>query len=931
MSITSLLACEPADEPGTDDLDLGTPRAGSADAGDDVDQQAAHALADLRSLHAKAITRRLAALDADARAEADRYFVTRGLDPTSLPLRYTSAGTPRSILTPGFRLDARDLELGREGGDPLALADAFIQRFAPLWKVDAQAFAEADLQRHPSGDVISIVYRQRHRGLEVIPATLAVHVDTNEAAIIGVTGGFVPIGELSVEPKLGAEEAAERVEPRSGERIGEPSLVIWSGHRSSGDATPHLAWKLPLGDEQGPLRRVLVDAIDGEVLLDEDTALESKQRVHWDHHGLYGDRMCHSWETSWPPSGCHASCAPCVADPRACASCACPDPTEPDPPECFDDIWRYVETSGCVGDGLPLGEGACDSQAQLAWDRSGDAYDYWWTSFGRDSWDGAGGTVFSKTGVYFGGGVAGQARMFDEDGDNTPELAWASINDGSASDGLLGHELGHVLQYGSWIDDGSFDSMYGTAGAAMESNADWHSYRYLDDPIYSACTSSDLTHYTHLWTSPGTFFAQVNKYIGNCQGWLMSQALFGNWWHRGVTTTPIAPADFDKVWYRALDVYHHTSDDYFTWWDSLGAAAFDVFGWSAALDAAVDSTDAVGRWTAPDELMADLRPDERYASLSWAGASHGPCLFYRPTWDSTRIMYQCRWNGTTWFQTTPLNDPAVDPAASEPATAYRYESGKIYGYVLWRGTDDRIHYRRFDLDTLTKGPPGDLGPGHLTSGPVAAASVWETAFVDRLVIVYHPKDHPTWFYWTYLGSPSAGVDMGPSFDTDAPPAMAAYPYPGRAYFVRPNFAGGTTSRRLRYASYTFTGGWTAATDLTALYDADTHMLPGVVRTDRGVSLAAYGASDERLRMSFVTLPLTSGDRELWLATLRESTVGVLGREDYRAVPLESLTPYTSQSAGALAPDPMGAPLWHFWGRGTVVNQPRLHESRMHSD
>ncbi len=483
------------------------------------------------------------------------------------------------------------------------------------------------------------------------------------------------------------------------------------------------------------------------------------------------------------------------------------------------------------------------------------------------------------------------------------------------------------MQYGSVTDTGSWDSLYGTYGAAMESNADVHGYRYRNEPLPdTSCTGFDLTHYTELMTAPGTFYAQVDKQIGNCQSWLMSQTRFGGWWHKGVTVTPTAPGVFDQIWYRALDAYEHTGDSYFEWWDHQVSAAFDLYGWSPPLFAAGNSTDAVGNWTPMEGLDSSPRPDERIAAVGWEGASQGPCVFYRPSWHAGRIMYQCRW-GDTWFQQSPFNDPAIDPAASEPAAAYRYEGGKIYAYVLWRGTDNRIHYRRFDLDDFEIGPPADLGPSHLTAGPVAAAGTWETPFVDRLVVVYHPLAQPTWLFATHLGSADPAMDLGASFDSDAPPAMAAYPYPGRVYVMRPD---PSPSRRLAYRSYSVSGGWTPKRDLTALYAGDEGIDENVVRTDRGVALGQYGRSDDRLRMTFVTLP-SGGARELWYATFSETAPGTLGRERYRAVPLAAVTAFTSSAAGGLVEDKSGHPLWHFWGQGAIAGSPELHHWRTHSD
>jgi hypothetical protein len=468
----------------------------------------------------------------------------------------------------------------------------------------------------------------------------------------------------------------------------------------------------------------------------------------------------------------------------------------------------------------------------------------------------------------------------------------------------------------------------------MEHNADVNGHRYQGLTLgagYDCASGTDLKHYSHWWSNPDD--VQANKFIGNCQGWLMMQPGAPTT-HYGVNVTSMGAAAYDQVWYRALDLYFHTSHDYFDWWNALVSATFDLYGFGAAYNTAVAARDAAGGFTnfnVPSGATA-IAPNDRAAAVGWPGGTNTPCVFYRATDTSTQIVYRCL-SGGAWTAGASFNNVGVDPAASEPSVTYRYESGTIYAYVFWRAaTTNRIRYRRFNPATFAIGPASDLGPSHLTSGPVAVASVLETAAIDRVVVVYHPVATPNYFYWTYLGSTTPGVDMGPAFDSDAPPALSPYPYPNRIYFVRPNFAGGATSRHLQYASYTLGGGWTAPTSLTALFSGDAHLHPEVVRSARGVSLAQYNRTPgvNRLRASFVTMgDGTGGNPELWLATLRETAPGVLGRENYRAVPLAP-TAGASQSAGGLAVGSAGYPLYHFWGQGSAT-APKLAIWSMASD
>lgn len=426
---------------------------------------------------------------------------------------------------------------------------------------------------------------------------------------------------------------------------------------------------------------------------------------------------------------------------------------------------------------------------------------------------------------------------------------------------------------------------------------------------------------------------QGNKHIGDCHGWLMMRSGSPTV-HYGVTVSPTTAASYDQVTYRALDVYFTGGDDYFDWWNQMIVSASDLYGlWSDPHKTALAARDAIGGWTGLQTLpvgVTGVHTNDRFAAVGWDGAPRGPCVFYRYSGSTTQIYYSCR-DTSGWSSAAPFNDVGVDPAASEPTAAYRYESGHFI-YVLWRGTDDRIHYRLFDPQTLTIGPSLDLGgsANRLTSGPVAAASIFESASTDRLVIVYHPKSQPTWYFATHLGS-STVTDLGPAVDATSDPTLVAFPYfewttgTNRIYFVRPDATWSATPGHLRHLSYSLAGGWSSTPQsLTDQFSGEPGMLANVVRTDRGVALAEYNRSTgtTRLRMAFVTTgDETGGQRELWYATFRQSTPGTLERAPgYRAVPLAPVGSGTHQSAGGLALGTERSPLYHFWGDSGPVGK-----------
>lgn len=909
----------------------------------------AEALGELNRIHGRSLERELGRMPASARAEAERMLELGGSDRHALALRFTAAGTPRDVLSPGFRIRPEDVGLGRaaNAGD---LAAAVVARYAALWGVDARAFAGAERseQHHASAagkNVTTIEYRQRHRGIPVVESVLRVHVDDVENQILGITGSFGNVEGVATEPVLDEAMAKERTATSASERAGKPRLVVWSNYRSGPLHAPRLSWEVPVESSDGGLvARAYVDAENGTELARAPVEAHALRRSLWDlrTQPSYGVDTCARWITTtygpWPAEldaapACGAHCNSCRTNKRDCALCTCPNVALGDPAGCASQIWRYDETTGCSANGDPVGEGACDAEASMVWQHAKDMWTYWKNTFGRDSWDAAGGYMWAKVNPdpAVSGWFGGLAQPKDVDADGTIDLTQITIHDGSANPFLSGHEFGHTLQFGAYTSDSL--SFHAQGVAAMEHNADVNGHRYQGLSLGAGydCSHPDLTHYSHSWSNPDD--GQANKFIGNCQGWLMMQPGAAAT-HHGVTVSSMGTAAYDQVWYRALDVYFHTSHDYFDWWNDLISATFDLYGFGARYDTAVNARDAAGgftNFTSPSGSTV-VAPNDRYAAVGWQGAANGPCVFYRPNDTSTQIVWRCL-SGGSWTLGANFNDTAVDPAASEPSVTYRYESGVTYAYVFWRGaTTNRIRYRRFDVATFAIGAASDLGPNHLTGSALAVASVYESAPLDRVVVVYHPLAFPNYFYWTYLGSPSPGVDMGAAFDSDAPPALSPYPYPNRIYFVRPNFATGTAPRHLQYASYTLAGGWTAPTSLTALFSGDAHLHPDVVRSGRGVALAEYNrsAGARRLRASFVTLgDGTGGNPELWMATLRETAPGVLGREDYRAVPLAP-TSASSQSAGGLAVGNAGYPLHHFWGQGSST-APKLAIWSMASD
>lgn len=899
----------------------------------EVGSRSSRALEALQRLHDRSRSRTAPPKSREIGEQTKTQFAERGVDPGALSLRFTTAGTPDNISSPTLAIGAEDLGLPATASRR-ALADGFVRRFSELWEVSPDAFEKATVTTEDTKRTARTVvhYRQVHDGIPVVGGHVAIHIDTEDPgapSIIGISGAFLATDGLKSEPAVATAEVVRSVQLEAGEETEPPVLAVWSGSRSGGDPEPRLAWRIPVSTDGNLSRQVFIDAADGDELEIEQLEAGSLQRSLIDMRAQpgAGTYWCQNWSGS---ASCGSHCDACAMDPAACALCTCANVM--DPPNCDELVWRYDETSGCNADGSPAGELDCDAPASSLWFDAEKSYGFWAEAFGRDSWNDAGALMHLISNVPLPPPptppmlpppvYAGQAFPRDLDGDGTTDTVTVAIREGAGNPFLHGHEFGHMLQYGVYTNDGA--SFYRQGRDAREHNADVHAFRYRDLRLGAGydCSIAELSHYTR-FLSANT--VQANKYIGSCHGWLMHKA-GGATTYYGVTVTPQSPSVYDQTWFAALDDHFATSHSYFDWWNDIVAGAADVYGFTSPYFTALEARDAIGGWTDFRPVSTGVQPEDRYAAVTIDGDPNTPCVFYRFKDGSltSRIGYSCR-DGAGWTAYADFNDASIDPAASEPAATYRYENGEVVIYVAWAGTDDRIHYRTFEPGTNTIGAPQDMGANHETAGAVAIAPVFESGPEDRIVVVYHPLAHPTWFYSTHIGSTSAGVDMGPLLDSDADPALTPFPYYSRAYFVRPDSMSSATPGRIRYSSYTMAGGWEVATDLTASFETDTFIAAGAVTSDRGVALTAYGRTSDRLRMTWVT-PTSA---ELWYATLSESSPGVLERDGYRAVPLAP-TAGAARSAGGLATGSSGSPMFHFSGQGSAT-EPKLYEWRTYSD
>ncbi|MDX2418542.1 MAG: M4 family metallopeptidase, partial [Xanthomonadales bacterium] len=252
------------------------------------------------------------------------------------------------------------------------------------------------------------IFRQTHKGLPVFGAELRAHFNSNDELFV-VNGNFVSKLDVSTNPSLTADEAAERAirtvalqqhnrekaEARAGDNVRDFNedfsdfsavstnlMVFRAGLLQGVPGLNHLAYEVEVTNAGPSVREfVYVDAHNGTVI-DQITGIyDALDRRAFDAEGF-----------------------------------AHPGPNYPGNP-----FW--IE-----GEGFPTTDAEADNMI-LA---SGETYDLYFNAFGRDGFDGSGATMDS---------------IFNR-GDACPNASWNGIYisfcPGLTTDDITGHEWGHA-------------------------------------------------------------------------------------------------------------------------------------------------------------------------------------------------------------------------------------------------------------------------------------------------------------------------------------------------------------------------------------------------------------------------------------------------------------------------------------------------------
>ena len=318
-------------------------------------------------------------------------------------------------------------------GSPISEAVSFFTDNKDLFRM---ASPETDLvAKREVKDEMGMVHlqlSQEYKGVPVFASEMSVHF-TSDNRIQTVNGRYVPDIDLSVEPNVLADSAIATAlgdfgSPATPSDFEPPLLVVYSpdGRQSS------LAWKITLVNQDPPARMVyFIDAHKGAVVYSYDALEDARNRR------------------------------------------------------------TYTASNGTSIPGtLLISEGGSsgDSVAQAAHNNMGTAYNYYYNTFGRDSFNGTGAAL--TTTVHYGSSYNnaywnGQQMVFgDGDGNVFSPL-------GSGLD-VVAHELTHaVTQYTANLvysdQSGALNESYSDVFGVMVDRDDW----LMGEDVYTPHTSGD--------------------------------------------------------------------------------------------------------------------------------------------------------------------------------------------------------------------------------------------------------------------------------------------------------------------------------------------------------------------------------------------------------------------------------------------------------
>jgi bacillolysin/thermolysin len=411
-------------------------------------------------------------------------------------------------------------------------------------------------------------YDQKHKGLPVFGRQLVVHFD--RLAITSVNGDFADVRDVGTEPSIQASAARETAVASLGKRSPippklAPELLVYVNASGRG----RLAWEVGVATRK-PLGfwRVFVDALDGRILFSYDDLKTARNRMTY---------------TNGNNPFCNFAGAPFCTMPGTI---------------------QRTEMQAAIGDG----------PTDAAHDNTGLTYDYFFNTFGRDSYDGAGHHMRST--AHFGDDYNNAFFCNDacaaQFGSSPDGEQWAyGDGDGvlfsplSQALDVVAHEITHGLTDGTaglqyFNQSGALNESYSDVFGVMVDTGDFQ----LGEDVFTPGTPGDALRDMQdptLGNQPGhmtdfvyTLFdnsgVHINSGIPNKAAYLaVADPGYG-----------IGRPAVEQIYYRALTNYLTPTSDFLANLNALIQAATDIHGApSSQVTAIRKSQAAVGVANAP--------------------------------------------------------------------------------------------------------------------------------------------------------------------------------------------------------------------------------------------------------------------------------------------------------------------------------------------
>ncbi len=540
-------------------------------------------------------------------------------------------------------------------GEPRTAAREFLAGVGPIYRFTDDADLEPVRARTDAQGTVHVKFQQYLHDLPVVGGELTVHADAATGVVRAVTGRFVPGEDLPLAPALEADPAiAGAAATIAGEYVSldVPDLVYVV---AGAEAAPRLAWQAAIeySDAEGPQRDVVfADALTGELIARHPQIHRARNRK------------------------------------------------------------VYTAKNGQSLPGTLLmseGGSTADTVAKAAYDYSGVTYDFYSSSFGRDSFNGAGATIHST--VHYGNQYVnafwdGQQMVYG-DGDGQWAGPFAQDQD------VVVHELTHaVTQYeanlvyqnqSGALNEAMSDIM--AAAADAKKNGVTSKTWMLAEAIWTPKTAGDAMRYMDNPTKDGQSYdyyperytggqdnggVHLNSGIANLAFYLAAQ---GGTHPRGKTNTQVTGIGVDKaaqVFYRALANYLNSNATFQDARNATAQAAKELYG-DAAATSVHDAWTAVGVPGAPangggggggqacsgtpykgtlgGNGAVQYVPNGTYYTSNTSG-THTACLVGPNGTDYDLYLY--KWNGSAWAQVAKSEGETSSEAISYNGSSGHY-------------------------------------------------------------------------------------------------------------------------------------------------------------------------------------------------------------------------------------------------------------------